>query len=156
MLYSHMLYPCGAQRALVFFFCFFFRALSFNPSEESGWEEKRQRATEDGSLAVSLRGPYEISSHVLHHAHYILLFFCPALFISFPFSRIRSVEMMATFGYFFCCQIVGLVNEKIYLILSLSSCCMEITQRKEQYPSTGSSLEAYANINSALRGPGPV
>lgn len=53
----------------------FFPALSFNPSEESGWEEKRQRATEDGSLAVSLRGPYEISSHVLHHAHYIWLSF---------------------------------------------------------------------------------
>lgn len=78
----------------------FFPALSLNPSEERGWEKKRQRATEDGSLAVSLRGPYEISSHVLHHAHYILICFCPALFVSFPFSHIRLLEMMAKSALF--------------------------------------------------------
>lgn len=77
----------------------FFPALSLNPSEESGWEEKRQRATEDGSLAVSLRGPYEISSHVLHHTHYILLFL-PCLIQSHSFGW-NDGKIYSHFYFFF-------------------------------------------------------
>lgn len=92
MLYSQMLYPCGAQRAL--FFLLLFLSIPPRKAAERGRGSVRLKMDHMLSVCEALM-KLVLTFYITHITFCFFAFFCLAFFISFLFNHIRSAEMIA-------------------------------------------------------------